>query len=132
MPTISSVNLTLTTVGPDVTINVKYQVVFTPFERHLAGLGLIFRERIAVLGIDPPGSFTGTLLTNFPSPNLPVTDGNVPQTITRNETVTRTRASLQEDPFDADEIRARIRIGAVGFPPAETPDVFTDQEILLG
>jgi len=134
MPTVTNANLTLTTVGTNTTINVKYNVTFSVFERHLVGLGLIFRERIRVIGVDPPGSTTGTALTNFPAPNLPVTDGGAPQTIARNVSITVPRALLNEDAGlgDNDEIRCRIRIAAIGLPPLETPDVFTDQEILVG
>ena len=118
--------------GIEVTITVTYNAVFSVFERHLAGLGLTFRERIAVIGVDPAGATTGTVLVNFPSPNLAVTDGSVPQTISRNVSLNVNRASLQEDPAlgDFDEIRCRIRIEANGFPPEVTPDAFTDQEVL--
>lgn len=132
MPTTNNRQLTLTTVGTNVTIGVTYNAVFSVFERRLAGLGLVFRERIAVIGVDPPGATTGTLLSSFPNTNLAVTDGAVAQTIARNVSMTVTRASLQEDLADADEIRCRIRIEANGLPPAVTPDAFTDQEILLG
>jgi hypothetical protein len=134
MPTITDANLTLTTTDDRTTINVKYNVVFSVLERRLAGLGLIFRERIRVIGVDPPGSTTGTTLHNFPAPNLPVTDGGTPQTLARDQSMTVSRASLQEDSGlgDNDEIRCRIRIAALGLPPAETPDVFTDQEVLPG
>ena len=134
MPTVTGANLTLTTVDANTTINVKYTATFTVFERHLAKLGMVFRERIRVFGVDPPGSTTGTVLHNFPAPNLPVTDGNSPQTISRNVSITVPRPSLQEDSGlgDNDEIRCRIRIAALGLPPTETPDVFTDQEVLAG
>jgi len=87
--------------------------------------------------VDPAGSTTGTVLTNFPNAHLPVTDGGVTQTIARNISKTVTRASLQEDSGlgdddDDDEIRRRIRIAAIGLPPAVTADAFTDQEILVG
>ena len=134
MPTTNNRQLTLTTVGANVTINVTYNAVFSVFERHLAGLGLVFRERIAVIGVDPAGATTGTVLTSFPSPNLAVTDGAAVQTIARNVSMTVARAMLQEDPAvgDSDEIRCRIRIEAIGLPPGVTPDAFTDQEVLLG
>jgi hypothetical protein len=134
MPTTNSRDLTLTTVGLNTTINVKYNVVFTVFERHLAHLGLVFQEQIAVIGVDPPGSTTGAVLTSFPNAPLPVTDGTTPQTIARNLSKTVLRASLQEDSGvgDDDEIRCRIRIAAIGLPPAVTADAFTDQEVLLG
>lgn len=134
MPSINNRQLTLTTVDDRVTINVTYNAVFSAFERRLAGLGLVFRERIAVLGVDPDkGSTTGSVLHNFPSPNLAVTDGAASQTIARNVSRTVSRDSLQEDlAGDRDEICCRIRIEANGLPPAVTPDAFTDQENLLG
>jgi len=134
MPSTDSRNLTLTTVGSNVTINVTYNAVFSPFERHLAGLGLVFQERIRIIGVDPPGATTGTILSTFASQNLPVTDGGVPQVIARNRSMSMSRASLQEDAGlgDTDEIRARIEILAVGLPPSITPAEFTDQETLLG
>ena len=134
MPTTNNRNFTLTTVDSNVTVNVTYNVVFTAFERHLAGLGMAFQERIRVLGVDPAGSTTGTVLHSFPVQNLPVTDGSGTQTITRNRSISVSRASLQEDPAagDADEILCRIEIAAVGLPPAEQQQFFTDQSTLLG
>jgi hypothetical protein len=134
MTTIINPSLTLTTVGPNTTIEVQYTAQFTVFERRLAGLGLVFREQISVIGIDPPGGTTGSVINQFPFQNLPVTDGAVVQTIPRVRTLTVPRASLQEDSAagDDDEIRCRINIASVGFPPALTPDAFTDQEILVG
>jgi len=121
-------------VGVNTTINVTYNAVFSVLERRLAGLGLVFREQIAVIGIDPPSSTTGTVLTSFPNTTLAVTDGAAPQTIPRNVSRTVLRVSLQEDTGlgDDDEIRCRIQIAAIGLPPAVTPNVFTDQEILGG
>ncbi|MFJ8787305.1 hypothetical protein [Streptomyces sp. NPDC102476] len=134
MPTVTNANLTLTTVDKNTTIQVTYSANFSAFERRLAKLGLVFRERIRVIGVDPPGSTTGTVLANFPAVDLPVTDGGTPQTIPRTRSITVSRASLQEDSGlgDNDEIRCRIRIAALGLPPAETSDVFTDQELLVG
>jgi hypothetical protein len=132
MPTTNNRNLTLTTVGANVTINVTYNAVFSPFERFLAANGLVFQERISTIGVDPPGGFAGTTLNNFPAQNLPVTAGAAPQTIARNRSMTVTRASLQEDAGagDADEIRCRIEIRVIGMPSTTTD--FTDQEVLLG
>jgi hypothetical protein len=136
MPKISNANLTLTTVDEKTRINVKYQVEFSKLERELARLGLIYRERIAAIGVDPSQSTTGTVLHSFEPSDISVNtfliDG--PEKIDRNLTFTVPRSSLQEDTpaGDADEIRCRIRIAAVGLPPAVTPDVFTDQETLLG
>jgi hypothetical protein len=135
MPRINNRQLTLTTVDNKVTtINVTYNAVFSAFERRLAGLGMVFRERIAVIGVDPDeGSTTGAVLHYFNSTDLAVTDGAASQTIPRNLSMTVSRASLQEDPGnDRDEIVCRIRIEANGFPPAVTPDAFTDQANLGG
>lgn len=133
MASISGANLTLTTVGSNVTIGVTYTATFTEFERSLANLGLRFRERIRVIGIDPPGGFNGTILpVSFGSTTLPVTPGPGPLSIPRNRTVTVPRSVLQEDtaPGDADEIRCEIIIEPVGMPASVNG--FTDQEVLLG
>lgn len=134
MSSITGANLTLTTVDQNVTINVKFNAVFTPFERQLHGLGMTSHQHIDVLGIDPAGSTTGTVLTTFPLTNFAVTAGAGTQTIPRNESKTVTRGSLQEDTGlgDNDEIRCKIRIHSIGLPPAFSPDVFTDQEVLVG
>lgn len=134
MPTTNSRNLTLTTVDSNVTIKVTYNAVFSAFERHLAGLGLLYQERIRVLGIDPPGSTTGAVLHTFAVQSLPVTNGDSTQTIPRSREITVSRASLQEDSAagDADEIRCKIEILAVGMPPSVTPAAFTDEVSLLG
>jgi len=153
MPLIDNPNLTLTTVGDNVTINVRYEVEINPVEQFLAGHGLRFIERIAVIGVDPPGGTTGTVLHNFPfdiidvqplggttgtvlhnfpPEPLPATLGGGNQIIGRNRSLTVTRASLQEDAGlgDADEIRCRITIELLNLPANVTR--FTDQEILLG
>ena len=132
MPSTNNRQLTLNTENDQVKITVTYNAVFSAFERRLAALGLVFRERIAVIGVDPDvGGTTGTVLANFPSPNLVVTDGAASQTIARNVFITVPRANLQED-AGTDEIRCRIRIEANGLPAAVTADAFTDQETLLG
>jgi hypothetical protein len=87
-----------------------------------------------VIGVDPSGSFTGTVITTFPLVDFPVTVGAGTQTIPVSTQLILPRATLQEDTGvgDADEIRVKIRIHAVGLPPEFSPDVFTDQESLLG
>jgi hypothetical protein len=132
MARIVSPNLTLTTVDGNVTINVTYSAVINPLERFLEASGLVLRERIAVIGVDPPGGTTGTVLHNFPAQDLPVTPGAGSQTIARNRSLTVTRQSLQEDPGlgDDDEIRCRITIDVLNLPVDVTG--FTDQVILLG
>ena len=136
MPNTSERQLTLTNVGTgtDKKVTVTYNAHFTPFERHLAGLGLTFRELIYVMGMDPAGGTTGTILAVFPEVRLQVTDGNTPQTIPRTVSINLSRATLNEDPGtlrpDDDEIRCKILILAAGMPPAVTPDAFTNQVVL--
>lgn len=138
MPATSNRNLTLTTTSSNgqvsVKIDVTYNAVFGVFERRLAGLGLVFQERIRIIGVDPPGGTAGTVLLTLPAQNLLVTDGGVPQALPRNRSVTVLRSLLQEDAGsgDNDEIRATIEIAAIGLPPAITPAEFTDQEVLPG
>jgi hypothetical protein len=122
--------------GGQIEIKVSYKGLFPIFDRHLAGLGLRYIERIEVIGVDPAGSTTGTVLTTFDPLQLPVTDGNVAQIIPRNRSKAVPRITLDEDgnPIidpDAipDQIRCRIRIDAFGLPPAVTA-AFTNQEVL--
>jgi hypothetical protein len=137
MPTTNTRDLTLTREGANVKITVTYKAEFNTIERHLAGLGMKFIERIAVIGVDPPGATTGTVLKEFPGEFIPVPAGVGTHSATRKREITLTRAALDEDghPFvdpdvDPDEIRCRIRIEAIGLPPAVTPDAFTDEEVL--
>ena len=134
MATINSAALALITVDDTVTVSVTFNAVFTPFERQLAGLGMVFHEDLDVLGIDPPGSLTGSLLAAFPRRNFAVTVGAGAQTIARSVQLALPRTTLQEDTGvgDTDEIRVRIRVHAIGLPPVLSPDIFTDQETLLG
>jgi hypothetical protein len=131
MARINNAQLTLTTAGNNVTITVTYSAVINALERFLKANGLGLVERIAVIGVDPPGSTTGTVLHNFPAENLPVTAGGGSQTIARNRSIIVSRASLQEDGVgDDDEIRCRITIDALNLPADIT--AFTDQEVRVG
>ena len=137
MPTTNNRNLTLTPSGTgftdNVAVNVRYNAVFSPLERHLAANGLVFQERIAVLGVDGPAT---TLLFTFPIATIPVTTGTTPQTIPRNRTVNVPRNDLIEDRvegpegpiFPGDEIRCRIEITPLGLPVPVT--AVTDDESL--
>lgn len=134
MATINAPQLTLRREGSNVRVIVDYTAGFTTFERNLAGLGLTFVERISIIGVDPPGSTTGTVLGNFTAQVI-----TVPASLLapRHREVVMPRTQLDEDPntflppdVDPDEIRCRIRIEARGLPAAVTPDVFTDQEVL--
>jgi hypothetical protein len=119
----------------NVEIKVTYNVQFNKLERGLAELGMRFRERIAVIGVDPAGSTTGTVLKNFDPEFITITPGTAPIPRTRKLTVSRALLDEDSNPFVGpdvipDQIRCRIRIEAIGFPPAVTPDAFTDEEVL--
>ena len=140
MPTVQNPTLTLTTVNQNTTISVSFDTVFSEFERQLHGLGMTFHPHVDVIGVDPAGSTTGTVLSlsqSFPKNNYNVTAGSGDQTIPRTMAITVGRAELQEDPTvggvaDDDEIRCKIRIHSVGLPPDFTEDEFTPQQILIG
>ena len=125
-------SLKLAVVNNAVTIAVSYQAIFSPLERHLAALGLAFREVIQVYGIDPPGSTTGTVIGLItPLQIIPVTDGPTPLTVNRSRAITVSRAQMQEDPIgDDDEIRCMITVSLVGMPPS-VPG-WTPQQTLKG
>lgn len=138
MPRIVSPQLTLTPSAGKIQIQVKYNAVFSQFERRLAGLGLGFLEQIAVIGVDPPGGTTGLTLVSV-TRQIIVPDGAGETSIPRLfQTGFLPRSFFDEDPsplgpdFDQDEIRGRIRILSVGFPDAVTPDSFTDQKTVGG
>ena len=139
MPTINNPNLTLTPSGlgeeDNVAVNVRYNVVFSPLERHLAANGLVFRERISVLEVDLGG--TTSLFTFLPIENiLGMTAGTTPQTITRNRTMNVLRGDLINDVRVlgseiislGDEIRCRIEITPIGLPVPTS--ALTDEERL--
>lgn len=138
MPQVKNAQLALPRVGENVTIKITYDAVFSEFERRLAGLGLKFQEQITLIGVDPPGGTTGvTVFTILRS--IPVSNGVGEVSLPRSFSTPFSRSSLDEDPspffgadFDQDEYRARIRILAVGLPPAVTPDAFTTQAVLGG
>jgi hypothetical protein len=127
MPTIRDRHLTLTASRPElidnVAVNVSYKAVFTPLERYLAANGLVFEERIVVLGMDLN---VATALFSFPRENIPVSLGTTPLTVTRNRTMSVTRANLIEDKprlnpdgsltYETDEICCRIEINPIGLP----------------
>src|ERR1043165_5482940 len=144
MPTINSPKLTLAPEGTKFKLTVTYHAEFNPIERFLSGLGMKFIERIVVIGVDPPGAIpnpiTDTVLARFAGEFVEVQSqgvGTFP--IDRTRSILLTRAELDEDrnPFlgpdaDPDEIRCSIQIQAVGLPPALTPEVFTNQQVLGG
>lgn len=133
MPKVKNARLTLDRVGAKVTVNITYDVVFSEFERHLAGLGVVFEDRLALIGVDPPGSTTGSAFFST-GRSISVSDGVGELSLPGVFTAHFNRTSLDEDPtpflgpdFNVDEYRGRIRIVALGLPPATTPDVFTEE-----
>jgi hypothetical protein len=139
MPQILARNLTLLRDGANVRITVAYTVRFSGFERNLAGLGMRFTDDIAVIGVDPDGATTGTVLNEFGPQVILVPLGSAPISLPVTRQFIMTRLQLDEDPsfvggpdFNPDEIRCRIRIRSTGLPPPVTADEFTEQEVLKG
>jgi hypothetical protein len=99
-----------------------------------------FIERIVVIGVDPPGALTDTVLARFSGQFIEVPSEGVGTFATnRKRSILLTRAELDEDQnplvgpdVDADEIRCSIQIQSVGLPPPVTQEIFTDQQVLGG
>jgi hypothetical protein len=133
MPTVTNPNLTLTTSEGQVTVRVRYDATFTPFERKLAELGLTYHSHITVHGIDDTVVGPSIVAVDFPTRHFPITPGSSDLVLPRDESETVGRGVLQEDPGAAtDELKAKIYIHADNFPLERTEDTFTDEEILLG
>jgi hypothetical protein len=133
MATVENANLTLTESEGRVTIRVRYDARFTPFERALHELGWRAHSHITAHGID--GATVGPSIgaVDFPQRNFALTPGDVDEVIPRDEEEVVDRDVLQEDiNGDEDELKCKIRIHSVGIPPDFTADVFTDQEVMLG
>ena len=116
---------------PNATLNLTYRVDFSAFEHFLATNGLVFNERIRIVGEDP-GTATDITLGYFPINGIPIPAGAGPITITRNRSFTLLRSSLQEDPGlgDNDEISLEIQIIPVGMPAISTAK--TNIQTILG
>jgi hypothetical protein len=119
MATISVPNLIITPIAgsPEkVTIQVTYDVTFSPAERNLTASPFEwkFLETIQVTGVEIPFGTTGEILLDkfLPVQAIEVTPGGTPQTFSRMRTAKALRTLLQEDPApgDADEIRCNIQI----------------------
>jgi|GEM_PF-2001242 len=133
MPKVKNARLILKRTGAKVVVSFIHDAVFSEFERHLAGLGLVFQERLELIGVDPPGSTTGSVFFSTLR-SITVADGAGELSVHREFILPFNRTSLDEDPtpflgpdFDVDEYRGRIRILAIGLPPATTPDAFTPE-----
>ena len=137
MPVISQSHLLLDRLGNsgDVVIGVEYTVTFSAFEISQESLGLIFKERVAIVGVDSglPPIFGETVLLSFPVKAIPIPTGLGLQKVVRSMKRTVKRTSLQEDVGfnDDDELRGRIEI-----IPTETLGhsitAYTPQKILRG
>ncbi|WP_293334582.1 hypothetical protein [Microcoleus sp. CAWBG58] len=118
MAIISVPNLIITPIAgsPEkVTIQVTYDVTFSPAERNLTASPFEwkFLETIQVTGVELPFGTTGEILLDkfLPVQAIEVTPGGTPQTFSRMRTAKALRSLLQEDPgADNDEIRCNIQI----------------------
>jgi hypothetical protein len=121
VPTTNSRTQTMTPVVDKVTINVRYNAVFSTLERHLAANGLVFQERIRVIAKDA-GTAKDQVLHTFSVQSIPVKAGIGLLSVARDRSITVSRASLQEDPGlgDADEIHCSIEITPLGLPTIVT------------
>lgn len=134
MPTVSNVNLTLTTVDTQVTIRVTYDVEFNTFERKLTDLGLSYDTHVTIHDFDGGDTPGAEILDFYPGRYVvPVTSGNGSRTWHGDESRTVSRSSLQVDPVgNDDELKAVVRVHANQWLDLFTEDVVSDQEILLG
>src|SRR5689334_9019866 len=134
MPIVSDVNLSLTTRGDDVEIQVDYDVTFNTFERKLTTLGLTYDSHIIIRDYDG-GDSPGSVILEFEDRDtLPVVAGNGTQLISnRSQSKTVPRSELQVDlNGDADEIKATVLIHANQWLDEYTVEVESEQEVLLG
>lgn len=137
MPTVTNAKLSLEPVGTgtDIKITVKYDINFSRLESNIAkpGLGIMFRELVELIGVDPPGSKRGTSIVLLGIGQLFPVLQDAPQTLKGKHTRTVPRSVLDEDPgriaADSDELIARIRILTFGLPQ-NTINEFTNQIVL--
>ena len=117
------------------TIRVRADVTFSPFERQLAGLGADWHPHLTVHDFDG-GDGVGAQLFEFLDgtdrlEDFAVTVGSGSQVLPLDEERTVDREVLKGDPENNDdEIKVKIRIHTGDAQVAFTPDVLTDQEIL--
>lgn len=133
MATVTNPNLTLTESEGRVTVRVRYDANFTPFERQLAALGKTWHSHVTLHGID--GSVVGDALPgiSFPQMRFAVTAGSDTQVLPFDEDVVVDRSLLQEDAgADADEVKAKIRLHSPEVLEEFTADQLSDRESMLG
>jgi hypothetical protein len=134
MPTVSNVNLTLTTVNTQVTIRVTYDVEFNTFERKLTDLGLSYDTHVTIHDYDGGDTPGAEILDFYPGRYvLPVTSGTGTRTWSGDESRTVSRTFLQVDPVgNDDELKAVVRVHANQWLDLFTEDVVSAQKVLLG
>jgi hypothetical protein len=130
-------------------LDFRYRAHFPFAEMQLTKLGMIFEEKVELLGVDPPGGTTGQRILLHGTPfgpietqilDVPSGDDMFPKPaaiqLIRQFIITVSRAQLDEDPshplvgpdWDADELRCRVRIES-RLPPAVG---FSNEEVLGG
>jgi pyruvate formate-lyase activating enzyme-like uncharacterized protein len=131
MPTISDPNLTLSEADGFVTIRVRYNVTFSPFDRALSGLGRRWHSHVYVHGYDGGDDLAEQMTAaDFDRVDFNVTPGTTDQVIPQDVTKRVARSALQEDPAgNADELKARVRIHS-NQTVEEWLDAISDQEVL--
>jgi hypothetical protein len=127
MPTISRSNLAFAYQDDRVTLDVTYSVTFSALERYLAQHGLVFQERITIIGEDP-GTMADVVLHVLPTEPIEIPSGTTELEVSHRRTVVVSRASLREDSIVSnDEISCLIELQAVGLPreltTSKTPEV---------
>lgn len=127
MPTVSNVELTLTTINQNgvdsVKITVEYDLGFNTFERQLVGLGLSYDTHVTIHDFDGGDTPGAQILDFYPDRYVPnVTVGNGTQPFHHKESRTVSRSSLQVDPAGDDvELKAFVRVHANGWIEEFTP-----------
>jgi hypothetical protein len=158
MPQAILLKLELTRQGDgSILIDFSYRAVFSFAEMEMTKCGMTYREKVDVIGVDPPGSKTGEPIPIFNADEnqvrifgqtriLPVSswDGIPPRPsaihLKRHYTTTVSRAQLDEDPshplvgpdFDPDEIRCRVELTSRQEPVVLDPVIGFSNEKVLG
>lgn len=134
MPTVSNVNLILTTVDTRVTIRVTYDVEFTTFERKLTELGLSYDTHVTIHDFDGGDTPGAQVLDFYPARRvIPVASGTGNWTWSGDESRTVARSSLQADAgANDDELKAVVRVHANQWLDLFTADEVSAQKVLLG
>lgn len=132
---LSNAGLDATLSGANVTLTVRYRVLVDPIDRHFAMNGVRYTERVRVLGVDAGAGIPDQIVATrfFNDINDDIANGSGEfinssagvsvQALTRERSITLSRAALNEDPAvgDNDEIRCEISIHSTTFPTVANP-----------